>query len=108
MTYVVIVIFAAAVVECCFANQINKWRRRRWRKKGEKTDGSGAIIGDEGSRHPNRFAVRSRFKEHAECGRPKHDDSLAEMIEGRVPQKRSRRRRRARYCSRVQFLVATA
>ena len=44
MTYVAIVVYAAVftVVECCFANQINKGRRR----KREKTNG-GAIIGDE-------------------------------------------------------------
>ena len=44
VTYAAIVVYAAVftVVECCFANQINKGRRR----KREKTNG-GAIIGDE-------------------------------------------------------------
>ena len=82
----------------CSANQINKWRRRR--KKSEKTDcGKCAIIGE-------ALSIDSPFVHALRCMRlPKHD--------GRRRRARSREECRkngaaARYCSRVQFLVATA
>ena len=56
VTYVAIVVhaavFAVAVVECCFANQINKWRRR----KREKTNGARCDHWRR-NRHLNRFAA---------------------------------------------------
>ena len=87
VTYVVIAVSTFAALERCSANQINKWRRRR-RKKSEKTDcGKGAIIGD-------AISIDSPLVHALRCMRlPQHDEGAeAGEIEGRVPQKRSRRR----------------
>ena len=102
VTYVVI---ALAALERCSANQINKWRRRR-RKKSEKTDcGNGAIIGD-------AISIDSPFLHALRCMRlPKHDEGGGRRDRGKSAAKTEPPPRAAsaaaRYCSRVQFLVAT-